>query len=551
MRRSLAYFSLGSWVLACGTASKEPQTATSGGSASTSAQGSGGARVSSGGASNSAGGITNKSGGAPGSVGGASNPAGGAIGNSGGLSNSAGGAQNNTGGAPVVMGPTTTVCTIAEFQSAINQAQAGDTVVLCNGTYPDSSLTIPTSGITVRAETPGGVVLSGTSGGAKNKVAISGSNVVFSEFQFKDGNVGLGMLVEVTGSHDLLTQLNFSGYFAQKYIHFNLGQYNELSSTNIENKPATAEIGSIIQITTSATTPGYHTIRYCSFQNMPGPGHDYGNEPIRIGLGVEIGNVSRTTVEHNLFDNVYLADSEIVSVKSDENLIRYNTFTNNQGLDAAQAPIFGGLSFRLAHKGVAYGNFFLSGGGIRAKEGSDHAIYNNYFDTGVSEAITLQFVPANPLMNINIVHNTFVNTGAINLGGAGPTNVTFADNIFTKTAGNIFVSATGTETWIGNIYRGSLGILASVGLNSDPLLALNAEGYYGLTPGSPAIGAAVGGFPAILDIANLDDDPSILLDIQGQPRPATGKDVGADQTGAGAIANRPLKLADVGPSFLK
>ncbi len=527
MRRSIAYLSLASLVLACGTASKEPNVATiaSGGSGSTSPLGSGGGRANSGGASNSAGGIINKSGGAPGNVGGASNPAGGA-------------------------GPTTTVCTIAEFQTAINQAQAGDTVVLCNGNYPDSTLTIPTSGITVRAETPGGVVLSGTSNGAKYKVSITGSNIVFSGFQFKDGNVGAGMLVEVAGDRNLLTQLNFSGYFAQKYLHFNLGQYNELSYANIENKPELAEIGAIIQITTSAATPGYHTIRYCSFQNMPGPGRDYGNEPIRIGLGAEIGNVSRTTVEHNLFDNVYRADSEIVSVKSDENLIRYNTFTNNQGGDA-QAPIFGGLVFRLSHRSIAYGNFFLRGGGIRAKEGSDHAIYNNYFDTGVSEAITLQYDPANPLTNINITHNTFLNTGAINLGGSGPTNVTFADNIFTKTAGDIFVSPTGTETWIGNIYSGSLGVAASAGLkNMDPLLALNADGYYGLRQGSPAIGAALG-FPTILDIENLDDDPLILLDIQGQPRPATAKDVGADQAGASAVINRPLKLADVGPSFLQ
>ena len=53
-------------------------------------------------------------------------------------------------------------------------------------------------------------------------------------------------------------------------------------------------------------------------------------------------------------------------------------------------------------------------------------------------------------------------------------------------------------------------------------------------------------FPAI------DDDPSLLLDISGQPRPATAtsKDVGCDEFTTESTINRPLKLSDVGPSYL-
>ena len=68
----------------------------------------------------------------------------------------------------------------------------------------------------------------------------------------------------------------------------------------------------------------------------------------------------------------------------------------------------------------------------------------------------------------------------------------------------------------------------------------------------PAIDVSSSSYPAILDIANIDDDPSILLDISGQARPITTtlKDVGCDEYTTGTITNHPLKLSDVGPTYL-
>ena len=448
------------------------------------------------------------------------------------------------------------VGSVAALQTKINSSNtiAGDVIILANGTYLNSTLNISKSNITVMAATPGGVFLNGT-----NDITISGNNITFSGFQFTSGDIGTNYLLKVSGSNNKITQLNFSNYYAKKYIEIQEGsQYNEISYFNFEKKPATAQIGCTIQISTSPTVPGYHKIRYCSFQNYYGVGGDNGNEPIRIGLGSEYLNKSRTIVEYCYFNNTGLGDSESVSVKCQENVIRFCTFTNQQ--DAM-------LVFRNGDNNVAYSNFFINAGGIRVKEANNIYCYNNYFEnSGVgssADAVTFVYVaplvpptPASPrtlnLSNINFIHNTFYNCGDIDLGGTGATSNTWANNIFIKSSGDIFKSGNSGTSWAGNIRQGTSGISILTGMSStNPNLALNSEGYYGLSSTSP-VNNANASYPAILNIANIDDDPTLLFDISGQARPSTVtlKDVGCDEYTTGTTTNHPLTLSEVGPSYL-
>ncbi len=445
------------------------------------------------------------------------------------------------------------VSSVAALQTKINAAStvAGDVIVLANGTYLNSTLNISKSNITVMAATPGGVFLNGT-----NDITISADYVTFSGFQFTSGDIGTNYILKVGGSHNKITQLNFSNYYAKKYIEIQSGsQYNEISYCNIEKKPATAEIGCTIQISTSSVI-GYHKISYCSFQNYYGLGGDNGNEPIRIGLGAEYLNKSRTTVEHCYFNNTGLGDSESISIKCQENVIRFCTFTNQQNAM---------LVFRNGDNNVAYSNFFINAGGIRVKEANNIYCYNNYFEnSGVgADAITFVYVaplipptPESPrtlnLNNINFIHNTFYDCGDIDLGGTGATSNTWANNIFIKNSGDIFNNANSGTSWAGNIRQGTLGISIPTGMsNTNPNLTLNSEGYYGLSSTSPVNNANVS-YPAILNIANIDDDPTLLFDISGQTRPSTvtSKDVGCDEYTTGTTSNHPLTLAEVGPSYL-
>ncbi len=444
-------------------------------------------------------------------------------------------------------GVTNNVSSIAALQTAINNAVSGDVIVLANGTYSNNTINLSKSGITVRAATPGGVTLNGV-----DAITISGSRTIFSGFQFinSGNNVTSGIPISVTGNQNLITQLNFDGYSMQKYINIQApSQSNEVACCNFRNKPVTAQQGNLIHVDPDSATfkVGYHKIRYCSFQDMPGAGGDNGNECIRLSNGAESNIISSTIVEFCYFENTGAGDSEAISVKCRGNVLRYNTFTNNP--DAM-------MVMRSGSDNVAYGNFFINAGGIRVKEVNNIFSYNNYFQNsgvgGTMPCINIDYV--SPFCsNINFFHNTFVECGNIDLGGIGPLTNTWANNIFKKSSGAIFINPNGGSTWPGNIYQGTLGFSLPPGFtNVDPQLVINSDGYYGLSSNSPAIDASSTNYPTVLLITNVIYDQSLLLDVSLQARPSSRalKDAGCDEFTTGSISNRPLSLSDVGPSYL-
>jgi hypothetical protein len=168
-----------------------------------------------------------------------------------------------------------------------------------------------------------------------------------------------------------------------------------------------------------------------------------------------------------------LGDSENISVKSRENVVRYCTFQNNKE---------GMLVFRNGDDNMAYGNSFINAGGIRVKEASNIFCFNNYFENsgvgGGASSVYLEYLPGN-LRNINFLFNTFHNCGPINLGGIGPTLNHWSNNLLVKTSGPIFVAPNKGTQWLGNIYQGSLGLPATVGLKfGAPKFTHKVNDYY-------------------------------------------------------------------------
>ena len=218
--------------------------------------------------------------------------------------------------------------------------------------------------------------------------------------------------------------------------------------------------------------------------------------------------------------------------------------------------------FRNGDNNVAYGNFFIKSGGIRCKQSNNVWIYNNYFEmagtgwdsslpgSGTRAIYFLTYAGYNN--NYNVLHNTFYKCGESEIQ-TGMTNCTWANNAFYSTSGNIFTNSgtTAGQTFVGNIYQGTLGLTIPNGMtNTDPKLALNSDGYYSIGSTSPAINASSVVYPKMYFIPGID---TLLLDIQGQARPVlrAQRDVGCEEYNAtGTVINKPLKLTDVGPSYL-
>lgn len=429
-----------------------------------------------------------------------------------------------------------------EFNAVQNEASEGDTIVWQAGTYLDTRIEIDKSGLVVIAESSGTVLFTGVS-----RAVINGSNVTFSGFQFIGGFIGALDVIRVFGSDVLISEINIQNYTCFKYLVVDEdSRRTTIRHCNFENR-LNLDDKNILSILVD-NEPGYHKIQYCSFKNFDGTGNDLGIEPIRIGVSSTSTRDSRTLVEYCYFTQCN-GDGEIISHKARQNVYRYNTFENNPVAE---------LVLRHGDEGVVYGNFFLNNmGGIRVREGSDHFIYNNYFEGLTRRSIFLQNESSDPLSNIHIYHNTIVNSEEARLGGPGsnpPTNVVFANNVFTNPVEQLFDEETDDENWLGNLYFGTLGIDApSTGLsNVDPELVQNIEGFFQPITTSPVVAAAVDGYPAIPLFPGMDYDNDLSLDLMQQPRPPSVADrtVGASEYSPTVDVQPYVNEFNTGPSYL-
>ena len=429
-----------------------------------------------------------------------------------------------------------------EFKVAQQQANAGDTIVWAQGTYSDTRMEINTDGIIVTARPYGTVLFTGAS-----RVVIHADHVTFSGFQYVGGAIGTLEVCSVYGSDVLITHVNIQNYTSHKYLRvYKESRRTTISYCNFENRLNLVD-QNILSILVD-DEPGYHKIQYCSFKNFDGIGKDEGIEPIRIGVSTQGHLDSRTLVEYCYFTQCN-GDGEIISHKSRQNVYRYNTFENNPVAE---------LVLRHGDEGIIYGNFFLNNlGGVRVREGSDHFIFNNYFEGLHRRAIFLMNDPADPLSNIHIYHNTIIDSEEVILGGNGndpPTNVILANNVFANPRDVLFVAESTSETWTNNLSFGDLGInVPTTGMTEiNPDLVENSEGYVQPAANSPLLAGASDDYPAVPLYPGMEFDNELVFDLMQQERPLSIADraVGASEFSS-TVNVQPYAIEmNTGPSYL-
>jgi poly(beta-D-mannuronate) lyase len=449
------------------------------------------------------------------------------------------------------------VSNASEINSAMNNAQPGDTLTMMNGMWTNQNLVFQGSGtegapILLRVETPGCVILNG-----RSTLRIAGNYLVVDGLRFIGGYSASGGVVEfrnggLESNHSRLTNCSIVDYnpssrsTGYKWVSI-YGTHNRVDHCYFEGKN---HLGTTVTVWLDGRV-NYHQIDHNYFAYRPPLGEN-GGETIRVGTSDWSLTDSYTTVEFNYFEQCN-GEIEIISNKSCENIYRYNTFVECEGA----------LTLRHGNRCNVYGNFFFGNkkdltGGVRII-GEDHKVYNNYFEglygSSFKSALPiLNGVPDSPLnryfqvKNALVAFNTFVDCRYTMIIGAGaddertlpPLNCTIANNLVQTSHQIIRQDAEPINmTWEGNIMQGSsLGIDQPEGIVlDDPELFFADDSLWRPMENSPVIGAAVGNYTDIVD------------DMDGHVR-AVSKDVGADQVSLDPVLRKPLTPADVGPDWL-
>ncbi|MEA1924433.1 MAG: chondroitinase-B domain-containing protein [Candidatus Altiarchaeota archaeon] len=308
-----------------------------------------------------------------------------------------------------VFAATITVDGIAELNTAISNANAGDIIILADGTYTDqgtinfdcrSVSPAPTEGneLTVRAQTPGSVIITGGS----SNMNIMGDHLILEGFYFKD-IVGNGILLSLMDAdYCRVTNCKFEGVnkvggvievrglSATMSVFYGSSTNNRIDHCTFEGNRR-IQIENFIVDGENYAAPDLGNINNKYDHNIFKSHIDASQEEaFQIGRGStvwaegtrgypsEFATDAYIAVEYNLFEE-YHGDNELISSKSSSNIIRYNIIKNCNGA----------ITLRGGNNSVVEGNYFLAEAEVEQPldyyrgvvvHGTNHKILNNYIE---------------------------------------------------------------------------------------------------------------------------------------------------------------------------
>lgn len=425
------------------------------------------------------------------------------------------------------------VGSLESLRNAINEAMPGDQITMLDGVYTTTgSIRAPVQGtaenpIVIRAQTDGGVEIGGSHGfyvaGAEH-VIIRGFKLTHSQDNSDQANRCDDCIkVRFTSNTFVLKTTNNKG---SDWLAITGASTDvRVDHNTFQNKSTLGEFLSLVG-------EGHKMVQNTIVDHNLFSGHSYGGDNGGGCLGVGLSALgpapAYTIVEHNIFE-LCNGDPEAISVKSSNNVFRYNTFRSNDG----------SLVFRHGSNNIVDGNVFIDGrNGIRTY-GANHKIINNYFANTthypivIGKASILDDLPTqngeySQARNILIAHNTFVDNrinvviGAFT-GSYFPENVTVANNVITGSSGKLVEVLGGEVTFSNNILHptgpATVGDIPVSGYTRVNPQLTNVNGIYRPSATSP-----------IIDFISAVDAFGVSTDIDGQTR--SGRfEAGADELG--------------------
>lgn len=317
---------------------------------------------------------------------------------------------------------------LGNVAKALQKAQPGDIITVKDGLYTDVRLKWKAVGqdgkpITVRAEHPGGVVITGQS-----SLQIAADWLTVEGFHFRDGVPARRALIEFGlegrfAHHCRLTETVIDNYNApqrdEQHVYIILsGKENRVDHCSMLRK-RNIGVTLIVNLNGADCLDNRHLIDH----NYFGPREVYGSngaETIRIGTSQQSYESSRTTVSDNLFDQCS-GEVEVISVKSCDNLVNDNTFWECQGLVVLRH----GKRNTVSHN-LFVGNGKPNTGGVRIVDEGHKVVDNTFYRLAGKRffsALAIMDAVPNSLPNryvqvkdISITGNRFIDCAHLELG---------------------------------------------------------------------------------------------------------------------------------------
>ena len=336
-----------------------------------------------------------------------------------------------------------------ELKNAVSKAIPGDTIYLKNKEWKNAVIQLTGRGtaakpIVVMPQHPGGVTFSGSS-----YVQLGAEYLIFSGFHFKNGYTPKREVISFRINNDqLANHCRVSNIVIEDYSQPQrfksdtwitlYGKNNRIDHSTFVNKLNAGPV-IIAELDDERSQRNQHSIDSNYFKGRQRFGSN-GGETIRIGVSRYSLTASQTQIRYNFFERCN-GEVEIVSIKSGENNVSFNTFLECEG----------GLVLRHGSGNMVSGNFFIGNnkpftGGVRVINPKQTVVNNVFYELqGTNFRAPLAVLNGVPNSLINryyqvkdavIEKNTFINCSSILFGAGkdaertlGPENVSFKNNL--------------------------------------------------------------------------------------------------------------------------
>jgi len=263
----------------------------------------------------------------------------------------------------------------AELYAAFGKVRAGQVIIMKDGEWKNAVINFNSTAtgklpITLRAQTSGKVILNGYS-----SLTFSKPNLIVDGLYFKGGKLEGGSVITFNSDSCQLTNSAILDYNPDKFdtnyfwVYFK-GSYNHMDHCLLKGKN---NMNPVLQ--NNEENARYNHVDHCYIKDIPYVEKANGREIFRIfgyGHADQTGDDGAYfTIEYNLFEHAHGEGTEIVSLKSNYNIVRFNTVIASRG----------GLVGRRGKNNIFEGNFVLGQGekgstGIRVA-GANHRVVNN------------------------------------------------------------------------------------------------------------------------------------------------------------------------------